>query len=543
MQKKAHSPAARLGIDIGNQKHTRKVVQENDAQFQLVVNSLPELVWMADETGWIYWYNRTAERMLGYSAEELIEKQTLQIIYDEHEIAEYASELSRELNEKIEPGFNVFMHKCARLGSEERELTYIRKDGTRFPVLINVTALRDENNAITGYIGIAKDISKEKENTKKRQIAEEKLRDIEQAFRSSMDYASIGMVLVAPDGKWLKVNSSICNLLGYTEEELQHTTFQKITHPDDLEADLEHIRQLLNKEIQTYQMEKRYFHKDGHIIWILLSVSLVWNADNTPKYFIKQIQNITSQKTLAKQREELAEQREELIEKLVSSNTELERFAYVASHDMQEPLRMVSNFSALIAKEYGNKFDEEGKEYLHLVTESAIRMQSMVDDLLQYARIGNDGIRFVVISGTEELKHVLENLSESIQERGAQVTYDPLPKIKGNPVQFMRLLQNLIGNGLKYQPESAAPCIHIAVADQGDNWCFSIRDNGIGIEEEYVDQIFLPFKRLHTWEEYQGTGIGLAVCKKIVENHGGKIWVTSQPGKGSVFHFTLPKIK
>ena len=232
---------------------------------------------------------------------------------------------------------------------------------------------------------------------------------------------------------------------------------------------------------------------------------------------------------------------QQLIQKLADSNTELERFAYVASHDMQEPLRMIANFSTLIATEYHDKLDAEGKEYLHLVTEAALRMQNMVNDLLEYARIGNDGLRFTYINATEELKHVLDNLSASIQERNAEVTYDPLPNINGNPVQFMRLLQNIIGNSLKYQSEFSIPKIHITVQEQEQFWCFSITDNGIGIPEEYTSQIFEPYKRLHTWQEYKGTGIGLAVCKRIVENHQGRIWVTSKPGRGSTFYFLLPK--
>ncbi len=233
----------------------------------------------------------------------------------------------------------------------------------------------------------------------------------------------------------------------------------------------------------------------------------------------------------------------QLIEKLADSNTELERFAYVASHDMQEPLRMIASFGALLRSEYSSKLDANGQEYVHLVTESAIRMQNMVADLLEYARVGNDAVRLVVIDATEELQHVLENLSAAIHERRARVTCDPLPQVRVNPVQFMRLLQNLVGNGLKYQPEGALPQVHIAAEDQGDHWRFCVRDNGIGMPEEYLNQIFEPYKRLHTWDEYKGTGIGLALCKRIVENHGGKIWATSETGKGSAFYFTLPKIK
>ena len=233
--------------------------------------------------------------------------------------------------------------------------------------------------------------------------------------------------------------------------------------------------------------------------------------------------------------------RESLIEELAESNTELERFAYIASHDMQEPLRMVKNFSQLIAEEYTDKLNDEGKEYIDFVTTGAERMQAMVDDLLEYARIGRNNTQRVSVNAAEEMKHVIENLSLIIKECKADVTYDDLPTFKGNPVQFMRLMQNLIGNGLKYQTQDNIPKIHISVQDKGDNWCFSVQDNGIGIEEEFITQVFEPFKRLHSWDEYRGTGIGLALCRKIVENHNGKIWVTSSPGEGSIFYFTLEK--
>jgi len=230
-----------------------------------------------------------------------------------------------------------------------------------------------------------------------------------------------------------------------------------------------------------------------------------------------------------------------LVSKLTESNTQLEHFAYVASHDMQEPLRMVASFSELIREEYGDKLDESGNEYVNLLIDAATRMQGMVNDLLEYARLGNDTTRFVTVDGNEEVGHVLKNLSAAIAEHGAHITYDPLPAFEGNPVQFMRLLQNLIGNGLKYQPEGNRPAIHISSQDEGTNWRFSVQDNGIGINEEFVNQVFEPFKRLHSWEEYKGTGIGLAVCKKIVESHGGRIWATSTAGNGSIFYFTIAK--
>jgi PAS domain S-box-containing protein len=367
-----------------------------------------------------------------------------------------------------------------------------------------------------------------------RKQVEQALMASEEFLRSSMEHAPIGMALIGPNGKFLRVNKALCHLVGYSESEILLLDFQTFTHPDDLAVDSTYVEQMLKREIETYKIEKRYIHKEGQVVWTLLSVSLITDNDNNPIYFISQIQDISERKQA-----DIIKQ--DLLQKLTVSNTELERFAYVASHDMQEPLRMIANFSKLIAREYSEKLDEEGQEYIRLITDSTLRMQAMVADLLQYARIGNDVIRVGSVNGNKELKQVLVNLSETIREHSAVITHDELPVFNGNPIQFMRLMQNLIENSLKYRSEGANAQVHIGVEDRGGNWCISVRDNGIGMQQKYLTQIFEPFKRLHSWQQCQGTGLGLAVCKKIVENLGGTIWVTSEINKGSTFYFTIPK--
>lgn len=236
------------------------------------------------------------------------------------------------------------------------------------------------------------------------------------------------------------------------------------------------------------------------------------------------------------------ESRQRLLLRLTESNTELERFAYVASHDMQEPLRMVMNFSQIIAKDYEDKLDDEGREYLKIIADSALRMRDMVQDLLDYARLGRDGLRFGEVDLAAELGHVQDNLSALISESGARISCISLPHVRGNAVQLMRLFQNLIANAIKYQARGNVPQIHIHASDEGDNWLIAVKDNGLGIEQGFVDQVFEPFRRLHTWDAIRGTGLGLAVCRKIVENHGGRIWAESEHGRGSTFLFTLPKM-
>lgn len=234
-------------------------------------------------------------------------------------------------------------------------------------------------------------------------------------------------------------------------------------------------------------------------------------------------------------------QLEDLVEALSESNTELERFAYIASHDLREPLRMIAGFNKLIDDRYRENLDDEGREYVQLSMDAATRMQQLIDDLLAYARLGQEGERVEVVDVGKIMGHVRENIGEAIADSRAEITCGTLPGVVGNRVRLTRLLQNLVGNAIKYQPPDRDPKVHISAERDGTDWVFSVRDNGIGIAEEYRAQIFDPFKRLHGSQEFSGTGIGLAICRKIVDGHGGRIWVASSvPGEGSVFKFTIP---
>lgn len=230
----------------------------------------------------------------------------------------------------------------------------------------------------------------------------------------------------------------------------------------------------------------------------------------------------------------------QLIDKLTDSNTELERFAYVASHDLREPLRLVANFATLLKSEYRDKLDVEGKEYIGVIEESSARMHGMVGELLEYARIGNEEMRYSDVDMEAEFKHVLDNLAAFIKEHRATITHGPLPIVRGNPVQLMRVMQNLIGNAIKFHSPNVSPQISVGAEKTGPLWRFHVQDNGIGMASDYTQQIFEPFRQLHARNEYHGTGIGLAICKRIIEKHGGTIWATSEVGKGSTFYFTVP---
>ena len=234
--------------------------------------------------------------------------------------------------------------------------------------------------------------------------------------------------------------------------------------------------------------------------------------------------------------------REAIQGKLQQSNQELEEFAYIASHDLKQPLASIYSWSQLLQVRYGDRLDGKGCGYLGSIQSSIRQMTQLIDDLLVYSQVGSAGQDFVTVNCELIVHQVINRLSSAIAQHDAQITVDSLPEVQANPLQLGQLFQNLIGNALKYHRPGVAPVIHISAIAGDESWIFCCSDNGIGIEPQFFDQIFRAFKRLHSKAEYDGTGIGLAVCKKIVQRHGGRIWLESSPGKGSKLFFSLPLI-
>jgi light-regulated signal transduction histidine kinase (bacteriophytochrome) len=225
---------------------------------------------------------------------------------------------------------------------------------------------------------------------------------------------------------------------------------------------------------------------------------------------------------------------------LTRSNEELQQFAYVASHDLQEPLRMISSYTQLLERRYGDRLDGDARDFMAYIVDGAARMKQLIEDLLAYSRVGTRGKEFQHVDSGASLDRALANLRASIESSGAKITRDALPEVLADGAQLSQIFQNLIGNAIKFRGDEP-PRIHVGAEARDTVWVFSVKDNGIGLDTQYADRIFMMFQRLHNKAEYPGTGIGLAIVKKIVERHGGRIWVESEPGKGASFGFTIAR--
>lgn len=364
--------------------------------------------------------------------------------------------------------------------------------------------------------------------------AQAALQQSEQRFRSFFETDLIGMAVTSLEKGWVHVNDRLCDILGYPRVELIQKTWVDVTHPDDIQQDVTYFNTLLDGTANGYEMDKRFIRKDGQIIHAHIVVRTMRSSDGRLDHFLALVDDITERKQAELA---LAQNARELFR----SNQDLEQFAYIASHDLQEPLRMVNSFLQLLQRRYGEQLDQDAHDYINFAVDGAQRMQKMINELLQYSRVGTRGRDPEPTDSGDVLTQVLDNLEIQLHDTEATVTHDPLPVVMADRNQLTQLLQNLLSNGLKFHKPGERPHIHVAAAAQDGMWQFAVADNGIGVEPHYADQVFELFRRLHTQEEYPGTGLGLAICKRIVERHNGRIWLDATPGEGTTVYFMLPK--
>lgn len=396
----------------------------------------------------------------------------------------------------------------------------------------DVRAMRTLATQIASAIDNARLYERAQKEIAERKRAEEALK-IEKSYLDQLfDSAQEAIVVTETNGRVLRLNPEFTKLFGYTPDEALGRFIDDLVAPEDYYKSASAItKKVESGEKASLETVRR--RKDGTLANVILLVSpIVIDGKVEATYAIYRDISL---------RIRAEEKLKQTAEELLRSNKELELFAYIASHDLQEPLRMVASYVQLLARRYQGKLDSDAEAFINYAVDGAARMQRMINDLLIYSRVGTKGKLFTPIEVEKVFEQATSNLQIAIEESKAVVTHDPLPLLLGDETQLVQLFQNLIGNAIKFRENHQEPYIYVSAEEKPDEWLFLVRDNGIGIDPQYYERIFQIFQRLHGHKDYPGSGIGLAVCRRIVERHGGRIWVDSQPGKGSTFYFTIPK--
>jgi PAS domain S-box-containing protein len=498
--------------DISVRKAAEKHLAQMEGRYRGLLEAAPDAMVVVNQGGEIVLLNVRAERQFGYRRDELLGQQVKNIIpegFAERLIADDLRSAADALAQQIGTGI---------------ELTGRRKFGSEFPIEIMLSPLESpEGILVTAAI---RDISV-------RKAAEVHLAQMEGRYRGLLEAAPDAMVVVNQGGEIVLLNVQAEKQFGYRRDELVGQMVKNIIPEgfaerlvaDALRSDEDALAQQIGTGIELIAQRK-----DGSEFPIELMLSPLESAEGI--LVTAAIRDITM-------RREAEAHLLEKVDELNRSNVELGQFAYIASHDLQEPLRMVASYTQLLSRRYKGKLDADADEFIAFAVDGASRMQRLIQDLLAYSRVGTKGQDLLDTSSEDAFSQALVNLRGAIEASGALVTHDPLPSVMADEMQLTQLFQNLVGNAIKYQG-AGIPHVHISAAKYGaKKWTFSVQDDGLGIDSQYFDKIFGMFQRLHKREEFAGTGIGLAICKKIVERHGGIISVESQLGHGSKFSFAL----
>ena len=498
--------------DISVRRASETFLAQMEGRYRGLLEAAPDAMVVVNTDGEIVLLNVQAEKQFGYPRDELLGQQVTNLIpegFAERLIADDLRSTADALAQQIGTGI---------------ELEAVRKDGSEFPIEIMLSPLEGADGMLV--TAAIRDISV-------RRATEQHLSQMEGRYRGLLEAAPDAMVVVNQQGEIVLLNAQAEVQFGYSRDELlgQRVTnvipegFAERLIADDLRSAADALAQQIGTGIELVALRK-----DGTEFPIEIMLSPLESDDGT--LVTAAVRNITTRK-------DAESHLMNKVEELARSNEELEAFAYIASHDLQEPLRMVSSYTELLARRYKGKLDDDADEFIAFAVDGATRMQRLIQDLLAFSRVGTQGRELADISAETAFLQVLSNLRGAIEDSGALVTHAPLPHVVADEMQLIQLMQNLVGNAIKYQ-RPGTPVIHVSVAESGEGrWLFSIKDNGLGIDPEYFERIFGMFQRLHKRDEFAGTGIGLAISKKIVERHGGTISVESAPGEGSTFRFTL----
>ena len=501
--------------NIDDRKKAENKITENEALLQNIYDNVPVLIGVAkviDNKIFHVKVNKALAEYIGLNEEQIV--------------GHYSSDIGTPPS-IVEYWINKF--KEADKTRKPLHIEYERTYPDKTPNYLSgvITCLKEAESGEKSFAYILNDI------TKYRVIEAQLNRSVAQ-FKGTFEYSGIGMAIVSLDGKWMEVNRRLCEIMGYSKEELLGKSFREITFLDDIETDWGYAKELIDGKRESYQMEKRYIHKNGSLVWVLLTVSILRDNNGNLIHFIAQIENITPRK------EADAEIEQKNID-LAIANQELEQFAYVASHDLQEPLRVITGFINLFETRYNHLFDDGAKKYMFFIKDGAIRMRNIISDILEYSKLSKLDIEVYPVDLNKIFNEIAQIYLLNKKTIKPIIEWDEMPEIVANKAAIQQLFTNLISNAIKYQKPDNQPKIKIEVQDKDKHWQFSVTDNGIGIDPKSYKKVFAVFKRLHNNEEYSGTGIGLAICLRVVQKHHGEIWIEPAKDGGSIFYFTIAK--
>jgi signal transduction histidine kinase len=540
-------------VEVFTEAESKEAVLKAGALQNAILNSANFSSIATDASGVIQIFNIGAERMLGYAAAEVSNKITPADISDPQELIARAKALSLELATTITPGFEALVFKASRGIEDIYELTYIRKDGSRFPAIVSVTALRDKRGRIIGYLLIGTDNSARKR-------AEEAL--IKAAALQSAIFNSANFSCIATDAKGVIqiFNVGAERMLGYTTAEvvnqitpaglhdprevIERAAALSLEFATPIAPGFEALAFKASRGIEDiYELTK--IRKDGSRFPAVVSVTALRDAQGAIiGYLLIGTDNTARRKAEDAVRQLHAELEERVIQRtaeLEAANKELEAFSYSVSHDLRTPLRAVDGFSQAVLKDYGPQLPEEGRRYLQTIRKGAQRMGALIDDLLAFARLNRQELSKRAIDTGSLVRGALDELGYPWPDRAVEIVMGNLPASSGDPALLKQVWLNLLSNALKYTRKRGKAVVEIGCMKTHDADTFFVRDNGTGFDLRYANKLFGVFQRLHLAEDYEGTGVGLAIVQRIVHRHGGRVWADAAVDRGATFYFTLEK--
>ncbi len=500
---------------------------------QILMDNFPDTIYFKDVKSRFVFINKAQCNVLGVkSLKEAYGKTDFDFFTPEHAKAAYEDE------QRIIKTKKPLISKMEQIRKADGQYRWVT--ATKEPIV-------DEKGKVIGIVGISRDISELK-------MVQEALEESEERLQQIIEFAPDGIFAIEKDGTVASCNTALTRITGYGINELCGVDFVKLPFLTDSE-EIRYLSQIefsiTGNVLAPFEMQCK--RKDGAAIWLEMHVSAL-KRHGSQMALLVITRDITERKlaedalkeayvALEQRMNELAKLKaalEETNKLLQQSNSDLENYTYVVSHDLKAPLRAIKAFSTFLDEDYGAKLDKNAQEYLQRIVNAVNNMDELIEDLLLLSRVGRKFMEVEEVDLNQLVKEILVDIEPTTNKRKGKVSYANLPKLRIQHVWLKQLFMNLIDNGLKFN-KSENPTVDISCAEEGDTYKFQVRDNGIGIDKKYHDRIFNIFERLHTREEYEGTGIGLTTCKKIIQQFGGKIWVESEEGKGSTFIFTIPK--